>query len=108
MIGLILIYFIGKAFYDLAMLYQKHKWGFAILGVASYYLGLMVGGVIIALLMELNSPGSVERFNETALGALGIPFGILACWGLYKFLQRQWGKPAKFTDEEIIDSDIIE
>ncbi len=35
MIELVLIFFVGKAFYDLAGRHKKHQWGFAILG--SYY-----------------------------------------------------------------------
>jgi hypothetical protein len=35
MLGLILIYFVGKAFYDLAGLHGKSQWGFAILGIVS-------------------------------------------------------------------------
>ena len=33
MLGLLLIYFIGKYFYDLAAEFEKNKWLYAILGV---------------------------------------------------------------------------
>src|SRR5687768_9646912 len=103
MLGLFLIYFVGKAFYQLAELYNKSKWGFAVLGVASYYAGTFFFGVAIGLSNELGwiDTGHVP---EIGLSLMGIPFGILACWGLYKILERQWSKPSKFTDEEILDS----
>ena len=40
MVGLILIYFTGKAFANLAEEYNKGKWLYGFLGVFSYYGGL--------------------------------------------------------------------
>lgn len=111
MIGLIFIFFIGKAFYVLAETHGKSKWGFAILGIASYYLGTVVGGIIIAILYELFMPGSLEDVNEMVIGLIALPVGILSCWGFYKILQSKWSKQPTFTasaSEDILDADMIE
>lgn len=67
MLALILIYFAGKAFYDLAGKHGKHQWGFAILGVASYYGGIIFGGFLLGIVLEIFNPGTVESINETLL-----------------------------------------
>lgn len=106
MLGLLLIYFVGKAFYDLAGKYNKSQWGFAILGVVSYYGGLLIGGFIIGIIMELNSPGYVDDSNSTFLGLLAIPLGVLTCWLTYVLLKRAWSKP-KEIERNTLDADLI-
>jgi hypothetical protein len=107
MIGLVLLFFAGKAFYKLAGQNNRSRWGYAILGVVSYYGGLLLGGVIIALVYELALDGSVDDIDDRLLSAMAIPIGILTCWALYKFLESQWSKPK--TDsypEGVLDGDL--
>ena len=92
MIGLILLYFIGKHFFYLAGDYDKSRWLFAILGVLSYYLGSFIGGVLVVLIWEMISPGTVDQTEDIVLGLLAAPFGILLCWGFYHLLKRTWEK----------------
>ncbi len=106
MLGLILLIFAGRAFYNLAGQYKKHQWGFAILGVASYYVGLFVGGIIVGIVFELMSPGYVESANELLLGLLGVPIGILTCWLTYNYLKKSWAKPTEI-ERTTLDSDLI-
>ena len=56
MLGLILIYFIGKRFQDLAKTYDNHKWGFAIAGVATYYIGTFIAGILIVFIKNYRTP----------------------------------------------------
>lgn len=93
MIGIILIYFLGKKFYELAIEYDRAKWLFAILGVVSYYVGSFIGAFVILLIYELNSDQYLDDMTERLLGLLGIPFGLLACWGFYRILKNNWSKP---------------
>lgn len=102
MLGLILIYFIGKNFYKLAEAHGKSKWGFAILGVISYYFGTFVFGMIIGIIIELWSTSSIDDFSDMQLGFMALPFGILTCVGLYYLLKRLWKKDEK-VDEVLID-----
>jgi hypothetical protein len=106
-IGLLLIYFIGKAFYDLADKYEKSKWGYAILGVASYYFGLLLGGFIVGIAVEIFAPGTVTEFSDVALGLMAVPLGLLTCWGIYKLLERNWSNPPIKDNNDILDEHLM-
>ncbi|MDO1500340.1 hypothetical protein Q2T40_09380 [Winogradskyella maritima] len=90
MLGLLLLYWIGKYFYKLAESHDKSKWGLAILGIVVYYAGIIISSFIIALFMEFVSPGSVDALNETLFSLLMIPLGILCSYLLYKFLEKRF------------------
>ncbi|WP_339658707.1 hypothetical protein [uncultured Polaribacter sp.] len=92
MLGLVLLYWIGKYYYKLAEEYSKSKWGFTILGILSYYGGTIVFGFLFVIIAEIISPGYVDDFNDSLLGLLALPFGALACYGLYKYLEKTWIK----------------
>ena len=107
MVGLILLYFVGKAFYDLAGQHNRSQWGFAILGVGSYYGGLFLGAIILGVLSEFGM-FSIEGMSEMALGFMALPLGVLTCWGTYVFLKAQWIKAAeKVNREDVLDGDLI-
>ena len=109
MVGLVLLYFVGKAFYDLAGRNNKGQWLFAILGVGTYYAGLFVGAMIIAIGYELFI-GSIDEVNETLLGVMGLPIGVLSCWGFYRILKSRWGKKETFSGSsaEVLDANLID
>ena len=65
MLGLLLLYFVGKYFYNLAKEYNKSNWGFAILGIVVYYGGIIIFSFIIGIVAEIISPGFFDTFNET-------------------------------------------
>ncbi len=104
MLGLVLIYFIGKYFYKLAEEFGKSKWGFAILGVVSYYGGAFLGGIILGLLSLVWDDFQVEYMSDMQLGLMAIPFGILMCIGVYSLLKRIWTKNKK---KEVVSIDDI-
>jgi len=109
MVGLILLYFVGKAFYELAGRHNKGQWLFAILGVGTYYAGLFVGGMLVAIGYELFI-GSVEEVNDTLLGLLGLPVGVLACWGFFRILKSRWETKETFSgsSSEVLDANLID
>ena len=109
MLGLFLLYFVGKAFYDLAGADERSRWFYAILGVASYYGGLIVGGIVIALVYD-SFIGSIDDVNDTLLGIMAIPIGVLSCWGFYRLLKSRWSKRETFSDnsEEVLDATFID
>lgn len=102
MLGLLLIYFIGKYFYDLADNHDKNKWLFAILGVISYYFGTFIAGILIAIGYELWGVTSIENVNSLKLSFMALPIGILCCVSLYFILKRSWAK------QETIDDTLID
>ncbi len=92
MIGFITLFFLGKVFYKLADEYQKQKWLFAILAILSYYLGTLLGGFIIFSLATGFEITAILEMDDRVFGLFGIPFGVLTCWGLYRYLRSQWEK----------------
>jgi uncharacterized membrane protein HdeD (DUF308 family) len=103
MLGLILIYFIGKKFYQLADKYDKNKWGHAISGVITYYAGAFVFGMLIGVAIELWGSISVLEMNDMVLGLIAMPFGILSVFGLYVFLKKRYEKNASTMTDSIDD-----
>lgn len=90
MLGLLLLYWIGKYFYRLAEEFNKNKWLFAILGIIVYYGATFVFGVITVIIGEIVSPGFMDTVNDTLLGILMIPFGILTSYVFYILLEKSW------------------
>jgi hypothetical protein len=107
MLGLVLIYFVGRKFYELAFEYNKSKWGFALAGVVSYYAVLLISVFIIGIIVEINSPGYITESNEMMFGLLGIPFGLLGCWGFYKILENNWSKDRAEAQPDTLDGGMI-
>src|SRR5690348_11871838 len=108
MLGLLLIYFIGKAFYNLAHEYDKSRWGFAILGIISYYAGTLLAGIIFGIISELGITDFFDNIPELALGFIVLPFGAAACWGFYRILETQWSKKQVNKDDQTLDGDFKE
>lgn len=79
MLGILLIYFIGKYFYRLAEKFNQNKWLYAILGIVTYYVGTFVGGIILAIFDELLTM-EINWENNFALGLLVLPFGIASTY----------------------------
>lgn len=107
MIGIILIYFIGKYFYNLAEEFSKNKWLYGILGVIVYYAGTFVAGLIFGILGELGIVEGINSINSIFLSLLALPFGILACWLFYIILKKQWSKNKSTNKSEALDGDIL-
>lgn len=102
MLGLFLLYFIGKHFYELAEDHNRSMWGFAIFGVIAYYVGTFIGGIVLFIAFDLLSSTSLESMGDIAISFMALPFGLLSCAGLYYLLKRIWSKSPEF-DPNIID-----
>lgn len=90
MLGLVLIYWIGKYFYQLAEKYHQNKWLFAILGVVVYYVSQIIVGIVMAILNELFALGI--DFDNFGVSLLGIPIGALFTYLFYIVLEKNWKK----------------
>jgi hypothetical protein len=107
MIGIFLIYFLGRAFYDLAFEYNKHQWGYAILGVVSYYTGTFVGGLVLVLGAGYLFETDITTYPDMAINLMAVPFGLLGCWGLYRILKSNWKKKTEVPEaESVLDSNL--
>ena len=92
MLGVILLYWIGKYFYKLAEEYNRSKWGFAILGIVVYYAGIIILGFLMGVIMEFVSSGFFDTIDDVVLNLISLPLGILSCYLLYKYLEKTWKK----------------
>lgn len=108
MLGLVLVFFVGKYFFDLAGRYDKSEWGYAILGVISYYGGTFLMGIILGVLGEFGVMRAVEDIPSFVLTILAIPAGILTSFLLYRYLENRWDKPViQETPADVLDAEFI-
>jgi membrane-bound ClpP family serine protease len=110
MLGLFLLYFVGKAFYTLAENHSKSKWGFGILGVLSYYFGLVLGGFVLFFIFEFGFSQSLEETNDILVSVLALPFGVLTCWGFYQLLKSRWSKQPEIIvadSDDVLDANLV-
>ena len=104
MLGIVLIYFLGKAFYDLAGKYGKHQWGFAILGVVTYYAGTFIGGILLGLF----AIDFVMNSSDIVIGLVALPIGLAFWLTLYLILKNSWKKNVHSPEntEDILDAEL--
>lgn len=110
MLGLVLIYFIGKTYYTLAEKHNKERlWLWAILGILSYYGGAFLLGIIIFLYLDLvGSNVDIENLNKGLEILLGLAGGIIGTVGLYQFLKYRWNKTESLVmSDDILDDDFL-
>lgn len=108
MLGLLLIYFIGKRFYDLAGNYNKPQWKWGILSVVTYYGTIIISQILVGFVYYFASPESfdyegnfITPGTELAIGLATIPLGLLACYLLHRYLEKRWKKEQHIPVEEI-------
>jgi len=105
--GLFILYYIGKTFYELARLHQRSAWGFAIVGIASYYFGTILGALLIAVYVELVTEKSIDDIPDIALNLMSIPFGLALCWGTYRLLKKMWSRVRIAPEQdEVLDGSL--
>jgi hypothetical protein len=90
MLGIFLIYWIGKKYYDLAEQYNKSPWGWAIAAVFIYYGSQFGLGIIIALFNYSDTNFSSSTSNDLLINLLGILIGLGVWYGIFTFLERRW------------------
>jgi hypothetical protein len=106
MIGILLLYFIGKYFKTLAEMHKKKPWPWVILGIVIYFAGTFIGGIIIALLCNIIEY-DLELIPDVVLNLLALPFGLLLCWIVYFTLEKNWKNNSAANDVETIDSELL-
>lgn len=102
MLGIILIIFIGRSFLKLAEEFNQNKWIFPILGIATYYAGTFVGGIVLGISDELFGL-NFDWDNTLSLTFIALPFGLAAAYLLYYLLKRNWKKTVVIEKSEIQD-----
>lgn len=104
MLGILLIYWIGRSFYNLAELSNKSPWGFAIAGIGVYYGVQLVLGVLMHIFLDVETM-SYEGVKGLDLSAAFV--GGIATYGFYQYVKKEWSKPQeRASDPDILD-DIV-
>ncbi len=103
MLGLLLIYFIGKHYYNLAKKYKKIKWLFVVIGIAAYYLVAFVLGLLLGIMDIVFDKEIVDLKERLLISIIALPFGILASYLLYRYLEYIWKKELKGSEVTLDD-----
>lgn len=102
MLRILLIYFIGKYFYELAQDFYKHRWLYAILGIVVYYISGFVFALILVVLDSLFLL-NINWDNSFGVNLISIPVGLLGCYIFYIVLKKRWEKADTSSMDEIDD-----
>lgn len=108
MLSIVLLYFIGKAFYDLAGNHNRNKWGMTIAGLATFFGSQVVLGFVMYMFMEVDIEGNLIAMSEVALNFLAIAVGALMTWAFYELLKHNWKNTSTVSDLELLDEDLTE
>jgi hypothetical protein len=76
------------------------------LGVVTYYAGSFVAGIFLVILDLLMGWNWVGNEHDLVIGLISLPFGLLACWGVYKYLEITWQKATTKTLK--VDNQVIQ
>lgn len=107
MLSIVFLYFIWKYFSELATTYGKKKWVYGIVGIVSYYAITFIFGVLLYLYF-LYDPSFFPDLDETTIGLISIPVGILGVVALYHLFKRYLENRVEFSDESLLDSGYID
>ncbi|RKR10685.1 hypothetical protein C8C83_2364 [Flavobacterium sp. 90] len=107
MFGFIFIYWIWKAFSNLALGYNKNKWTYFFIGLGSYY-GITIASafiyvIIIGITNGFDALGD-DKYYSSVLDIVFAILGGLGCYAIYKHLESKGQKERELIEEEGIDS----
>ncbi len=101
MLGLVLLYFIGKKFAELAEAFKKTKWHYVVLGLVVYFAGTFVLGMLVLSVLDAVGAINLDTMHNRVLDLIALPFGLLSCYLFYLFLERKWKREAPKVDKRI-------
>ena len=99
MLGIFLIYWIGKKYYVLAENNNRSPWGFAILGIIIYYGAQFAMGIGLGILMPEMFIGNN---NDIMLNVLGIGIGLLVWYLIFLYLEGKWENEEQYIEVDEI------
>ena len=101
MLGIFLIYYIGKSFYQLANIYHKSPWGFAFAGLGVFYGAQISSGVLMYLFLDL---GDMDSLDTRGLDFMSAIVGGGITYFFYQYLKNKWSiGPIKEANPDILD-----
>ncbi|PBJ06653.1 hypothetical protein [Flavobacterium sp. ACN6] len=107
MIGILLIYWIWKAYTNLAIEYDKNKWTYFFIGVIAYYGSTAIAGFVVGLFsVFINGIDSTEgeSYINPGWNIFFVLCGALGCYGVFKLLENKVQKERAMAKKEGIES----
>ncbi|MEN2402172.1 hypothetical protein GKZ90_0020450 [Flavobacterium sp. MC2016-06] len=107
MFGFLFIYWIWKAFSNLAITYKKNKWKYFFFGIGSYLFVLFFSAIIFVFIMGiLNGFDALESndYEGREYDLLFTVFAVLGCYGTYKFLEHKGQKEKELEEKDEIEN----
>ncbi|AXB55558.1 hypothetical protein [Flavobacterium fluviale] len=106
MLGILFIYWIWKAFTNLALEYDKNKWTYFFIGIAGYYGSTAIAGFAVGLVSVFVSgiDTNEDSFINPGWNILFVFCGALGCYGVYKLLESRGEKEKRLYKKEGIES----
>lgn len=104
MLGLLLLYWIGKKYSALAKQYARKPVGPVIGGIVVYYLFFFVS---VSIFDAINANKNYDLSMNLLATLVSMPVGLLATWGLYKYLEKKWSN-VPFEENDLLDEDLIQ
>ncbi len=102
MVGIFIIYFIGKKYYELAVKYNQKKWLFAFLGFVVYYASAIVM-VIFLLIIDGILGLNINFENKFFTGVLELGVGFTGVIVTYNLLKKKWEREYPIEEDELQD-----
>jgi apolipoprotein N-acyltransferase len=107
MFGFLFIYWIWKAFGNLALEYAKNKWKYFFIGLGSYYGITFLSAIIYVLVIAIFN--GFDVLDDNSYYSSGIDFifalaGGLGCYGVYKYLESKGQQERELAEKEGIES----
>ncbi|RUT68247.1 hypothetical protein D0817_22220 [Flavobacterium cupreum] len=106
MLGIFCMYWVWKAFSNLAIEYRKSKWKYFFLGLGSYYAAVVVSVSIVVGLMLL-AKGFVgiadPDFGSAEWNLFYLLSGASGCYGCYVFLAHKARKEKELLNKNEIE-----
>ncbi len=102
MLGIFIIYWIGRKFYDLAAIHNRSPWGWAILGVVVYYGTQLLFGML-AYLASPSTFDNMDKGSELMFNLVGVAVGALVWYVFLQYITKKWENESEQTYENIND-----
>lgn len=84
----IIVTLAGRQFYNLAIAYNKNRFLFGFVGIASYFFGIFLGTFFITIV----APDFSNKSETGLLASITVPVGVLTAIVTYFLLKRAWSK----------------
>lgn len=102
MLGLLLIFYVAKAFFNLAKKHGRNQWLFGILGVVVYYGLTFIFGIVVGLIASLIGNYSLLD-SPFVLELIAISVAVIGVWLFHYMLRKNWEGNPKNQNPDLLD-----